>query len=189
RLLDDRRTRLMAVARGLPSRPEDLLALPQQRLDLASSRLGSALQRNASVHEQRLTRVSARLSPAILHRPIERRSDRLAALDMRFKPAVERRLQRDGERLAALSRALNNLDPSRPKPGFARVEDTDGKWITSAHTLSEGQQVALVFGDGRRKAVIGQAGSETPPPAPQSKPAAKPAPRPKTPPAGQGSLF
>ena len=188
RLLEDRRTRLMAVARGLPSRPDDLLALPQQRLDLASSRLGSALHRNASVHEQRLTRVSARLNPAILHRPIERRADRLAALEIRFKPAVDRRLQRDGERLAALSRALTNLDPSRPKPGFARVEDADGQWITSAHKLSEGQQVSLVFGDGNRPAVIGEGGDVMPPPV-AAKPAPKPKPQPKPPAADQGTLF
>ena len=202
RLLDDRRTRLLSVARGLPSRPEDLLALPQQRLDHASSRLGSALQRNASVHEQRLTRVSARLSPAILHRPIERRTDRLHALEARFRPAIDRRLQRDSERLAALCRALANLDPSRPKPGFARIEDDAGAWITSAHALDAGQSVSLVFGDGRRGATIdGELQAGPPPstvPASQSsvpeaaapKPApARPAPRPKAPSPDQGSLF
>lgn len=193
RLLEDRRTRLMAVARGLPTRPDDLLALPQQRLDLASSRLGSALQRNASVHEQRLTRISARLTPAILHRPIERRADRLSALEVRFKPAIERRLMRDTERLASLSRALGNLDPARPKPGFARVENTDGQWITSAHALANGQAVSLVFGDGQRNAVIGEGGENTTPPSAQSQPAPKPtaksAPKPKTPPIDQGSLF
>ncbi len=188
RLLEDRRTRLMAVARGLPSRPDDLLALPQQRLDLASSRLGSALHRNASVHEQRLTRISARLNPTLLNRPIERRADRLSALDARFKPAVDRRLQRDSERLAALSRALASLDPSRPKPGFARVEDGNGQWVTSAHKLVEGQQVSLVFGDGQRPAVIGEGGSTTPPPVPVAA-TPKAAPKPKTAPSDQGSLF
>lgn len=188
RMLEDRRTRLMAVARGLPSRPDDLLALPQQRLDLASSRLGAALHRNASVHEQRLTRISARLNPTLLNRPIERRADRLSALDARFKPAVDRRLMRDNDRLAALSRALASLDPSRPKPGFARVEDTNGQWITSAHKLVEGQQVSLVFGDGQRPAVISEGGTSTPPPVPA--PATpKPAAKPKAPPADQGSLF
>ncbi len=188
RLLEDRRTRLMAVARGLPSRPDDLLALPQQRLDLASSRLGAALHRNASVHEQRLTRISARLNPTLLNRPIERRTDRLSALDARFKPAVDRRLTRDSDRLAALSRALASLDPSRPKPGFARVEDTDGQWITSAHKLAEGQQVSLVFGDGQRPAVIGEGGTSTPPPAPAVA-TPKPASKPKSTTTDQGSLF
>lgn len=236
RLLDDRRTRLLSVARGLPSRPEDLLALPQQRLDLASSRLGSALHRNASVHEQRLTRVSARLSPALLHRPIERRDDRLqavaqrlgaalqrnathhehalsrvagklsrasldrkmeyvgerlGAIDLRLRPAVERRLGRDQDRLNALSRALAANDPARPKPGFARVEDSDGQWITSAAKLAEGQQVSLIFGDGQRPAVIGTGGTDTAPPAPQAtpKPTPKPAKPKPIPPTEQGTLF
>ncbi|WP_292041687.1 MULTISPECIES: exodeoxyribonuclease VII large subunit [unclassified Brevundimonas] len=236
RLLDDRRTRLLSVARGLPSRPEDLLALPQQRLDLASSRLGSALHRNASVHEKRLTRVSARLSPALLHRPIERRDDRLqavaqrlgaalqrnathhehalsrvagklsrasldrkmeyvgerlGAIDLRLRPAVERRLSRDQDRLNALSRALAANDPARPKPGFARVEDSDGQWITSAAKLAEGQQVSLIFGDGQRPAVIGTGGTDTAPPAPQTtpKPTPKPAKPKPIPPTEQGTLF
>jgi len=236
RLLDDRRTRLLSVARGLPSRPEDLLALPQQRLDLASSRLSSALHRNASVHEQRLTRVSARLSPALLHRPIERRDDRLqavaqrlgaalqrnathhehalsrvagklsrgsldrkmeyvgerlGAIDLRLRPAVERRLSRDQDRLNALSRALAANDPARPKPGFARVEDTDGQWITSAAKLAEGQQVSLIFGDGQRPAVIGTGGTDTAPPAPRAapKPTPKPAKPKPIPPTEQGTLF
>lgn len=233
RFLDDRRTRLMAVARGLPGRPHDLLALPQQRLDFASSRLGSALHRNASVHEQRLTRVTARLSPALLHRPIERREDRLQALSQRLGsalqrsatqhehalsrvagrlgrapvdrrleqaderlqaidrcllPAIERRLSHDSNRLAALGRALTNLDPARPKPGFARVETGDGTWITSAASLYDGQEVSLVFGDGQRAAVIGSAGGPVPPPTPAPRPAPRPA-RPPTPPADQGSLF
>ncbi|MHC3127209.1 exodeoxyribonuclease VII large subunit [Brevundimonas sp. GN22] len=190
RLLDDRRTRLLSVARGLPTRPEDLLALPQQRLDHASSRLGSALHRNASVHEQRLTRVAARLSPSILHRPIERRSDRLHAIEARFRPAIERRLQRDSERLAALARALTNLDPSRPKPGFARVEDAEGQWITSAHKLTEGQHVSLVFGDGQRDATVGTSGPGTvTPSAPPTPLAPKSAPKPKPSPSDQGTLF
>jgi len=188
RLLEDRRTRLMAVARGLPSRPDDLLALPQQRLDLASSRLSSGLQRNASVHEQRLTRTSARLNPTLLQRPIERRSDRLLAINARFKPAIDRRLTRDTDRLAALSRALTNLDPSRPKPGFARVEDASGQWVTSAKSLSDGQQVSLVFGDGQRDAVIGQGGTSAPTPAPVAAAPKTPA-KSKTPPTDQGSLF
>ncbi|WP_292048102.1 MULTISPECIES: exodeoxyribonuclease VII large subunit, partial [unclassified Brevundimonas] len=72
RLIEDRRTRLRAVTRGLPARPEDLLALAQQRLDHVSSRLGSGLQRNIALHERHLAVTGGKLSPALLRPRIER---------------------------------------------------------------------------------------------------------------------
>ena len=182
RLLEDRRTRLRAAARGLPARPEDLLALPQQRLDHAASRLGSGLHRNIAVHERQLAVVGGRLSKGLLDRAIERRGDRLAAYADRFGPAMKRRLDRDETRLAALSRALATLDPKRPKPGFARIEDTAGAMVASAAGLSPGQTVRIVFGDGAKGATIDGAGA-APAPSP------RPTPRAKPPSAGQGDLF
>lgn len=186
RILEDRRTRLRAAARGLPARPEDLLALPQQRLDLAGSRLGSALHRNVAVHERQYAAVSARLSDGLLNRAIERRHDRLTAFSERFEPAIRRRLDRDETRLAALSRALATLDPKRPKPGFARVEDSDGAMIASAAALQAGQAVRLVFADGARGARVDGDGDAPPPAAPRARTAP---PKPKPAPPGQGDLF
>jgi exodeoxyribonuclease VII large subunit len=185
RLIEERRTRLRAVERGLPARPDDLLALPRQRLDHAGSRLGSALHRNVAVHERQLITVAGRLSPALLDRALERRRDRLGATATRFIPILPRRLDRDRDRLAALSRALTSLDPKRPKPGFARVESEDGAMIALAAALAPGQAVRLFFADGARGARIDGDGEAPPPPRP--KPAAPP--RPKAPPPGQGDLF
>ncbi len=184
RILEDRRTRLRAAARGLPARPEDLLALPQQRLDHAGSRLGSALHRNVAVHERQFAAVSARLSDGLLRRALERRHDRLTAFADRFAPAMTRRLHQDSARLAALSRALSGLNPKTPKPGFARVEAEDGAMIAAAAALQDGQAVRLVFADGSRGAHIdGDDGS------PPVRPKPSPATRPKAPPPGQGDLF
>ncbi len=224
RLIEDRRTRLRAVARGLPARPEDLLALAQQRLDHASSRLGSGLQRNIALHERhlavaagrltpgllrtrldrgadrlagaygrlaaglqggvarherRLIQAAARLSPAPLHRRLDQRQARLDAMSVRLDAVVPRRLERAEDRLSALARALATLDPARPKPGFARVETGDGRWITAAAALEPGQPVRLVFGDGVREATID--GGEPRPP--------RPAPKPRAAPPSQGDLF
>ncbi|HZW16422.1 MAG TPA: exodeoxyribonuclease VII large subunit, partial [Brevundimonas sp.] len=183
RLIEERRTRLRAVERGLPVRPEDLLALPRQRLDHAGSRLGSALHRNVAVHERQLITVAGRLSPAVLDRALERRRDRLGAAAARFTPTLPRRLDHDRTRLAALARALASLDPKRPKPGFARVEAEDGAMIAAAAALQPGQAVRLVFADGARAAHIDGEGAPSPA---RPKP---PAPKPKAPPPGQGDLF
>ncbi len=230
RLIEDRRTKLRAVARGLPARPEDLLALAQQRLDHASSRLasglhrnvalherhlavaagkltpallrarldrsddrlgnvagrlGTALQSNVARHERRLLQAAGRLSPDPIHRRLDQRQNRLEAVALRLDGWAPRRLERDADRLSALSRALTSLDPARPKPGFARVEGEDGVWITAAASLNPGQSVQLVFGDGARGAVI--EGGEPRVGSPAAAP--KPAPKPKAPPPGQGDLF
>lgn len=182
RLIEDRRTRLRAAARGLPARPEDLLALPQQRLDLAGSRLGSGLSRNVEAHRRDWLKAAARLNRGLLDRAIERRGDRLEALAHRLG-RWPLRLERDNERLAALARALSSLDPAKPKPGFARVEDADGRWIAQAAGLSAGQAINLVFPDGARGARID--GDASAPPAPKPRPVSKP--RPTAP--DQGDLF
>jgi exodeoxyribonuclease VII large subunit len=194
RLLSDRRTRLMAVARGLPARPEDLLALARQRLDHASSRLGSALHRNTGLHERRLVAIEGRFGRGLLDRAIERRGDRLAATSARLSPPMRRRLDRAEDRLAGLARALNSLNPKTPKPGFARIDDAEGRMITSAAALSAGQSVSLVFPDGARGARIDGGGDQPVETAPAPRPApARPAPpkppRPKAAPTDQGDLF
>uniref|UniRef100_UPI00289FE567 exodeoxyribonuclease VII large subunit n=1 Tax=Brevundimonas sp. TaxID=1871086 RepID=UPI00289FE567 len=89
RLIEDRRTRLRAVTRGLPARPEDLLALAQQRLDHVSSRLGSGLQRNVALHERHLAVTGGKLSPALLRTRIERGQDRLRGAGDRLGSALQ----------------------------------------------------------------------------------------------------
>lgn len=181
RILEDRRTRLRAAARGLPARPDDLLALPRQRLDHAASRLGSGLNANRAVHERRLAGVSGRLNPGLLNRAMAQRGERFDALAARLRPVAERRIEQAERSLAALSRALASLNPATPKPGFARVESDDGAWVTTAAVLSAGQAVKLVFPDGARGAVIG---GETPPARVRTA-----TPKTKPPAPGQGDLF
>ncbi|WP_396593731.1 exodeoxyribonuclease VII large subunit [Brevundimonas sp. R86498] len=224
RLLEDRRVRLRAVARGLPARPEELVAMAQQRLDHASSRLASGLNRNtdhhhrrliaiggrftpalldraveqrvarlegqsarlaaglganAAAHERRLLRVAGRLSLDPIHRRLDQRAARLEGVSARLERPVPQALERATTRLAALARALATLDPRRPKPGFARIDDETGTMITSAAQLSPGQGVSLTFPDGQRGARIEGEGPARPRPAPKAKPA----------PVRQGDLF
>jgi len=179
RLLEDRRVRLRAVARGLPARPEELVALAQQRLDHAASRLASGLERNRAVHERRFVAVSGRLSRGLLDRAQDRRWDRLSSLTARLVRVSGERTPLEDRRLAALSRALATLDPKRPKPGFARIDDEAGVMIPSALELAAGQAVRITFPDGSKSARIeGGAAAKTPV-----------ATRVRPTPAGQGDLF
>ncbi len=186
RMLEDRRTRLSAAARARP-RTAELLAIAQQRLDMASGRLGAGLQRNVDVHARQLAQVASPLKPGLLDRPRRLKAERLAELATRARPALERSLARLGDRVAALDKLRRSLDPDRPlSRGFARVQHADGRLAASAGGLTSGEAVVLTFADGRRGAVIdGEASTVAPAPA-----APKPA-RPKAaaPPISQGDLF
>ncbi|PIB91453.1 exodeoxyribonuclease VII large subunit [Caulobacter sp. FWC2] len=213
RLIEDRRTRLVSAARGLP-RPDDILALAQQRFDIASGRLDAALHRNTTVHAQELLKVTARLTPDALRRQhatkaervtdLGRRLDlaarrapdrvaqhaRLPALWHRLNAAGERRLQRDVDRLSGLEKLRQSLNPERPlELGFALVRKGDGTLARSAADLVSGERVNLKFKSGDRDAVIDGEGGFVPPPTPAAAPATKPRPKPAAPPIDQGDLF
>jgi exodeoxyribonuclease VII large subunit len=129
RAVEERRTRLISAARGLP-RPADLLALAQQRLDLAvrglprlddltapaerrfkevAARLDAALQRNTDIHARDLLKVTARLSPDTLHRQRGDAGRRVGNLGKRLDLAARRVPERVAQhaRLPALQDRLN----------------------------------------------------------------------------------
>src|SRR5579875_639650 len=96
--LEVRRTRLASAARGLP-KPQDLIGFATQRFDLAAGRLGAALERNAAAHERDLVRISARLSPGMLARPVQVKAARVEELGLRLRAAADRRLIQLSDRL------------------------------------------------------------------------------------------
>ncbi len=133
----------------------DLIALAGQRFDHASSRLGAALDRNASVHERDLTRISARLNASLLDRPRVQGARRLVETTARLRPAADRLFSRAAERLEGLEKLRLTLDPNRPLTrGFARVHHADGHIARVAADLTSGEAVQLVFVDGARAAVV-----------------------------------
>lgn len=106
RTIEERRTRLTSAARGLP-RPNDLLALAQQRFDIASGRLDAALHRNTTVHAQDLLKVTARLTPDALRRQHAAKAERVADLERRLHASGGRAPDRHRERVSGLGQRLN----------------------------------------------------------------------------------
>ena len=167
RAMTDRGHRLAAAARGLP-RPADVLALAQQRFDLVSGRLGAALEKNAAAHERDLVRLSGRLAPGLLQRPIRAKADRVADLSTRLRPSADRRLSRAAETLASLDKLRQSLNPDGPlKRGFARIHHADGALARQAAALKPGEAVRLVFQDGERGAVVEGEAPRRPAPSPR----------------------
>ena len=203
-LLEGRRGRLSAAAAALP-RLGDLVELAGQRFDHAASRLAAGLSANIAAHAQQLTGTAARLTPAVLLRPVDLAGTRLAeledrltgaierrqagaeqraalpALGLRLRAAVDRRLAAEVLGLERLEQLRRSMDPDRPLGlGFARVHRPDGALVTAAAGLATGDGLRLVFADGARDVTVdGPEGS-----APAA--ARKPPPRSSAP---QGSLF
>ncbi len=127
RAIEQRRTRLEAAARGLP-RPQELLEIATQRLDIAAGRLTAGLQRNVAVHAQALASAAGRLIPRLLERETEQKQLRLVETAARLAPAMSRRLQREGERITALGKLRDSLNPKGPlRRGYALVFKGDGR--------------------------------------------------------------
>ena len=154
RQLEQARTRLSAAVRGLP-RPQELLALTSQRLDIAAGRLSASLARNVGAHAQALAGPAAALKPGLLERPLEIKRVRLAEVGARLAPLLTRRLEREAERLGSLEKLRLSLNPDGPLArGFARVRASDGALVRSAKALARGEKVDLVFADGERSAIV-----------------------------------
>ncbi|MFI4973146.1 MAG: exodeoxyribonuclease VII large subunit [Caulobacterales bacterium] len=178
RAVEHRRSRLQAAARGLP-RPQELLAIANQRLDIAAGRLTAGLQRNVAVHAKALAGPATALKVGLLERPMSLKAARLTEFAARLHPILSRRLAREGERLLAVEKLLTSLDPKGPlKRGYAFVRGANGAIVRSARAMASGEAIQLEFHDGERGAVVDGA------------PATRPA-RPRAAPSGaaQGDLF
>jgi exodeoxyribonuclease VII large subunit len=131
RLLEAQRRDLKSAARGLP-RPDDLVALPRQRLDATANRLGAALRNRVQKSHTRFAQVSGRFpslrsvvaaprhrfdaASARLGRALQGNTQahhtRAARIAARLRPAgISQRIDRGRERLATLGgRAVQAFD-------------------------------------------------------------------------------
>jgi exodeoxyribonuclease VII large subunit len=174
-----KRVELRAVAARLP-RPDQMLALAEQRFDRAAERLGRALQANALAARARLDRVAGRLRPEALARDAVRKGERVGELGQRLARAMARLQADEAKRLAQVGRMLDSLSHKRVLArGFALVQRTDAALVRSAAALSPGDALILTFADGAAPAIIGD-GAGGP---------AKPKPKSRKGEADQGSLF
>jgi exodeoxyribonuclease VII large subunit len=160
--LDQRRTRLVAAARGL-GRPEDAVGRLAQRFDRAADRLAAALVRAHAAAETRFARVASRLSARLLAlrardggKSLARDGARLARAAARIAEPHRRRL----DAAAALLRSLSHV--SVLERGFALVRKAGGALARRAADLPAEGDVSLVFADGERAAVLGRAGAPAP---------------------------
>jgi exodeoxyribonuclease VII large subunit len=123
-------------------RPEALFAPAVQRSDELGERLPRALAARAGHARADLNAVAPRLRPDLLRD----------------------RIERSGEKLAALWKMAELVHPDRPlSKGFARVTSRAGKTLTRASAAIAERLLTLHFGDGPVDAVAGADSPQSPP--------------------------
>ena len=171
--MEDRSRALAQLARVLP-RADQLFAVPRQRFDTASERLGHALRRNLEIHRRRFIQASALLRPASLMQRLSLGKERTATLAQRLARSQKTRLAEWHARLDGLARVLDSVGHKAIlSRGFALVRGADGALRRAAAAIAPGEHLTLTFGDGETGAMAD---------GPKSKPRAKPG-------GGQGDLF
>ena len=170
RTIEAARNELRGLARGLP-RPADIVALPRQRFDAASDRLGRALARAAEVKRARLHRIEGRLSIAPIERRIAEARRRAGEMNARALAAEKRLVTDNARRLDGLSKLLESYSYHGVlKRGFAVVRDHAGKPLRSGAGLKSGTPLEIEFAADRLGVVAAPGAPEKPKPAAKAKP-------------------
>ncbi len=176
-LMDRRIADLRSATRALPSL-DALVAIPRQRLDLAASKLGRGLERNAARHRALLTEAArrlVRLSPqarvAALRARLDGLGQRLISAQGASLRAEKQRLDRQKQSVTDLAarstRALGVLLERRRARlraasqllasvsyqgvldrGYALVLDAKGTPLRSSSSVRSTDALTLLFADG-----------------------------------------
>ncbi|MEM7177187.1 MAG: exodeoxyribonuclease VII large subunit [Pseudomonadota bacterium] len=182
RLLDERRQRLDNAVLRLP-RPVDLVDRRRDRVAALADRLPSGLRQIAADRRIALTRQAGRLQSGRLMDRIETAGERLRGWRARLDPAHRRLLNRQSDRLGALSRMLGTLGyRATLSRGYAVVR-ADGRVVGDAAAARQGSALEIEFRDG-----VFSVGGDDQRPAERPVQTKKPK-RPKPNPGDQGSLF
>ena len=160
RMISDRRERLSALSRGLPS-PGDMLGLSQQRLDDASARLPRALMSVSQKQSINLGRVVGKLSLPRLEQMLAQKSREPMDLSRRLSRTLMLKKNQLEQKLNASTRMLDSLSFERVLDrGYAVVMDASGSLVTEAQSLSVGDAVVTRFKDGEKAMRVEDGGSK-----------------------------
>jgi exodeoxyribonuclease VII large subunit len=179
RLLGERRRHVEGLARGLPD-PRSILDGARQRLDDRAERLLVGFRQLVAIRRQRLDGIGARLSRATLSGLIARARQRLDDTAPRLERALNRLIQHERQRLEHMFGRLETFRQAIDKilaHGYAIVRDASGRVVESAHQIAAGDQLTLIFHDGKLTVTADSAAKRPP------------GTRPKKTDPGQGSLL
>lgn len=149
------RLRLRAAEQGKLTRPLELLAPFQQRLDVLADDVSTALHNRLVAAKATLGQYEARLSTRSLHRHAEAARARLNAAQKLLSTTYAARLNAAGARLETLSARLAAASPQAAlQRGFALVQRADGSIARDAAALSTGDELTISLARGRVDATV-----------------------------------
>jgi len=134
---------------------EKLLREPAMRVDSARGQLQRATR--ASLEAITFSLAEARSRHAVHHplRVLERRLDSVESLRQRLIRTGERALAQQAEKLERLGGLLRTLGPeSAFQRGFSITLGSDGRLITSASAMADGEVMRTKFSDGETTSIV-----------------------------------
>lgn len=156
---------MRAASAALP-RPLDLMAVARQRVDLAATRLGAALQGFQHRKAIALAALAPRLSVHALRASFDREARSYSRVRDRVEPAMRRLVADRRQHLSSQAKLLNSLSyRSILARGFALVSNDAGDLVRSAATISPGDALRVEFADGAVPVRV--EGGEPPPRSPR----------------------
>ena len=130
RHLEGLRSEFRGAERGLP-RPQNLLAIPRQRLDTAGARLGQSLRHFSDRSRGRFERCAVRLTPRLISAPLELLTGRLArageGAGRAFRLTVAKKRDRLDGRSERLQPGLLAGPAARQRERLARAGEAAGR--------------------------------------------------------------
>ncbi len=154
RMMEQKNRQLRDLSRSLP-RAQNLLDTPRQRLDLASSKIGSALSKQVGVKRNKFAMTAGQLSAQTILRNVERKRSELNIKSQNLTPALTRKLRDSRKQLDGADRLLNALSyKSILKRGYAVIRNSEGKVLSNFSQTSVEAQITIEQHDGTTHAAV-----------------------------------
>lgn len=149
------RLRLKAAEQGRLTRPHELIAPFQQKLDVLAEELVQFTRDRLSRAQDKLAACESLMSPVALQRSLASAKQRLDSAEQALKRSFQ-------SRLAALSAQLETwearLDAASPQQalerGFALVRGKDGRLLRRAADVAEGDTLSIRLAEGQVDSVV-----------------------------------
>jgi len=188
RMIGERRTTLMALARALPT-PRDILGMATQRTDDLADRLPRALNVAIQCKSLALSKYAGQLNLGTILTRIKSARERTDVFADRLLPAVRRQMDTRQERLSSSGRILESLSYKNVlERGYALVTNDRGSIVVRAKDMEAGDRGELQFADGMHSFIVdGEPASDVKPIVKKAE--KKSAPSKKNTNTEQGSLF
>jgi len=147
--------RLKAACQGKLSRPQEILAPFQQKLDILADELTTTGKLRLRQAHEYLNTAEAHLSPRIAQRGIEAAQQRLTTTEQSLMRIVAARLQRADAQLNTMEARLSASSPQHALDrGFAFVRTPGGKLARRAADFSPGDRLAIRLAEGSLDATV-----------------------------------